>query len=207
MPRDALRRALSLHAPGDAARGAAHRRFRRAHPPGKKLDRHRAARAKRDAAFADGTRGDGRCGRRRRRRPLRGARAPARPGRCRSAKAASPTAPSSRRRSSGATSGPPAPSGGEPTATSSSITRPRARDEVYFVTSVPEPAEWLTRESWSAKGDVRRAARGLRRLPRRRARGARRLPRLPQVGDPRARSAARAGARAASCCSATPAIR
>jgi len=29
-----------------------------------------------------------------------------------------------------------------------------ARDEIYFVTSVPEPAEWLTRESWSAKGDV-----------------------------------------------------
>src|SRR5690606_1131872 len=29
------------------------------------------------------------------------------------------------------------------------------RSEVYFVTSVPEPAEWLTRESWSAKGDVR----------------------------------------------------
>ncbi|MBO0765923.1 MAG: FAD-dependent monooxygenase [Hyphomicrobiaceae bacterium] len=29
-----------------------------------------------------------------------------------------------------------------------------ARSEVYFVTSVPEPAEWLTRESWSAKGDV-----------------------------------------------------
>jgi 2-polyprenyl-6-methoxyphenol hydroxylase-like FAD-dependent oxidoreductase len=29
------------------------------------------------------------------------------------------------------------------------------RDEIYFVTSVPEPAEWLTRESWSAKGDVR----------------------------------------------------
>jgi salicylate hydroxylase/6-hydroxynicotinate 3-monooxygenase len=28
------------------------------------------------------------------------------------------------------------------------------RDEVYFVTSVPEPAEWLTPESWSAKGDV-----------------------------------------------------
>ena len=26
--------------------------------------------------------------------------------------------------------------------------------EVYFVTSVPEPAEWLTPESWSAKGDV-----------------------------------------------------
>ena len=28
------------------------------------------------------------------------------------------------------------------------------RSEIYFVTSVPEPAEWLTRESWSAKGDV-----------------------------------------------------
>ena len=30
----------------------------------------------------------------------------------------------------------------------------RSRSEVYFVTSVPEPAEWLTSESWSAKGDV-----------------------------------------------------
>jgi 2-polyprenyl-6-methoxyphenol hydroxylase-like FAD-dependent oxidoreductase len=29
-----------------------------------------------------------------------------------------------------------------------------AQSEVYFVTSVPEPAEWLTPESWSAKGDV-----------------------------------------------------
>jgi salicylate hydroxylase/6-hydroxynicotinate 3-monooxygenase len=29
------------------------------------------------------------------------------------------------------------------------------RSEVYFVTSVPEPAEWLTKESWSARGDVR----------------------------------------------------
>lgn len=28
------------------------------------------------------------------------------------------------------------------------------RSELYFVTSVPEPAEWMTRESWSAKGDV-----------------------------------------------------
>jgi salicylate hydroxylase/6-hydroxynicotinate 3-monooxygenase len=28
------------------------------------------------------------------------------------------------------------------------------RSEIYFVTSVPEPAGWLTRESWSAKGDV-----------------------------------------------------
>ncbi|HVG50944.1 MAG TPA: FAD-dependent monooxygenase, partial [Xanthobacteraceae bacterium] len=29
------------------------------------------------------------------------------------------------------------------------------KSEVYFVTSVPEPSEWLTKESWSAKGDVR----------------------------------------------------
>ncbi len=29
------------------------------------------------------------------------------------------------------------------------------RDEVYLVTSVAEPLEWLTPESWSAKGDVR----------------------------------------------------
>ena len=29
-----------------------------------------------------------------------------------------------------------------------------ARDQVYFVTSVPEGAEWMTPESWSAKGDV-----------------------------------------------------
>jgi len=31
----------------------------------------------------------------------------------------------------------------------------RDKSEIYFVTSVPEPAEWLTRESWSATGDVR----------------------------------------------------
>ncbi|MEQ1949409.1 MAG: FAD-dependent monooxygenase [Bryobacteraceae bacterium] len=31
----------------------------------------------------------------------------------------------------------------------------RAKSELYFVTSVPEPAEWVTRESWSAKGDVK----------------------------------------------------
>ncbi len=29
------------------------------------------------------------------------------------------------------------------------------RSELYFVTSVPEPADWLTKESWSAKGDVK----------------------------------------------------
>lgn len=28
------------------------------------------------------------------------------------------------------------------------------RSQLYFVTSVPEPAEWITKESWSAKGDV-----------------------------------------------------
>lgn len=28
------------------------------------------------------------------------------------------------------------------------------RDEVYFVTSQPERADWMTRESWSAKGDI-----------------------------------------------------
>ncbi|MEI9805895.1 MAG: FAD-dependent monooxygenase [Pseudolabrys sp.] len=31
----------------------------------------------------------------------------------------------------------------------------KAKSEVYFVTSVPEPAEWVTKESWSAKGDVK----------------------------------------------------
>jgi salicylate hydroxylase/6-hydroxynicotinate 3-monooxygenase len=31
----------------------------------------------------------------------------------------------------------------------------RTRSEIYFVTSVPEPAEWLTPESWSARGDVK----------------------------------------------------
>jgi salicylate hydroxylase/6-hydroxynicotinate 3-monooxygenase len=29
-----------------------------------------------------------------------------------------------------------------------------SRSEIYFVTSVPEPADWVTPESWSAKGDV-----------------------------------------------------
>jgi 2-polyprenyl-6-methoxyphenol hydroxylase-like FAD-dependent oxidoreductase len=29
------------------------------------------------------------------------------------------------------------------------------RSQLYFVTSVPEPADWVTKESWSAKGDVR----------------------------------------------------
>ncbi len=40
------------------------------------------------------------------------------------------------------------------------------RSELYFVTSVPEPAEWMTPESWSAKGDVkelRRAYEGFHR--------------------------------------------
>ena len=29
------------------------------------------------------------------------------------------------------------------------------RSEVYFVTSVPESGDWITKESWSAKGDVK----------------------------------------------------
>ena len=29
------------------------------------------------------------------------------------------------------------------------------RSELYFVTSVPEPGDWITQESWSAKGDVK----------------------------------------------------
>jgi 2-polyprenyl-6-methoxyphenol hydroxylase-like FAD-dependent oxidoreductase len=28
------------------------------------------------------------------------------------------------------------------------------RSEIYFVTSVPEPTDWMTKESWSAKGDM-----------------------------------------------------
>ncbi|MEP7029819.1 MAG: FAD-dependent monooxygenase [Pseudolabrys sp.] len=31
----------------------------------------------------------------------------------------------------------------------------KQKSEVYFVTSVPEAAEWMTQESWSAKGDVK----------------------------------------------------
>ncbi|HUP93519.1 MAG TPA: FAD-dependent monooxygenase [Burkholderiales bacterium] len=31
----------------------------------------------------------------------------------------------------------------------------RDHSEICFVTSVPEPATWMTRESWSAKGDVK----------------------------------------------------
>jgi salicylate hydroxylase/6-hydroxynicotinate 3-monooxygenase len=30
----------------------------------------------------------------------------------------------------------------------------RARDEIYFTTSQPEKADWMTRESWSMKGDL-----------------------------------------------------
>ena len=31
----------------------------------------------------------------------------------------------------------------------------KAKSEIYFVTSVPESSEWMTKESWSAKGDVK----------------------------------------------------
>lgn len=40
------------------------------------------------------------------------------------------------------------------------------RSQLYFVTSVPEPSDWITEESWSAKGDVeelRAAYRGFHR--------------------------------------------
>ena len=30
-----------------------------------------------------------------------------------------------------------------------------SRSEIYFVTSVPEPADWVTPESWSATGDLK----------------------------------------------------
>ena len=31
----------------------------------------------------------------------------------------------------------------------------RARDEIYFTTSQPEKADWMTKESWSMKGDLK----------------------------------------------------
>ena len=65
----------------------------------------------------------------------------------------------------------------------------RDRSEIYFVTSVPEPAEWLTRESWSAKGDVHELRKAYDGFHPGRARRARRVSRLPQVGDPRTRAA------------------
>ena len=65
-----------------------------------------------------------------------------------------------------------------------------ARSEVYFVTSVPEPAEWLTRESWSAKGDVRELREAYAGFHPARARRPGSLPRLPQVGHSGARAAA-----------------
>ncbi len=60
------------------------------------------------------------------------------------------------------------------------------RSEIYFVTSVPEPAEWLTRESWSAKGDVNELRAEYDGFHAGRSCGARSLSRLPQVGDFRA---------------------
>ena len=61
-----------------------------------------------------------------------------------------------------------------------------ARDEVYFTTSQPEQADWITKESWSAKGDLERDARGVCRLPSRRPGGVERGARGPQVGHLRA---------------------
>ena len=98
----------------------------------------------------------GGCGDRRRWRSLRGARTSSSVRMSRFTRAASPTAPFFPR----------------PCSTAWILDRSRtkwwgpdrhiviyytnaARSELYFVTSVPEPAEWLTRESWSAKGDVK----------------------------------------------------
>ena len=67
----------------------------------------------------------------------------------------------------GATSAARAPSGGAPTATSSSTTRRSARSEVYFVTSVPEPARMDHARVVVGEGRRERTARGLRGLPRR----------------------------------------
>ena len=83
----------------------------------------------------------------------------------------------------------------------------KAKSEVYFVTSVPEPAEWLTAESWSAKGDVKELRAAYRRFPPGCAQRAGRMPGLPQMGDPRARAAAVAGAMAGSRSSAMLRIR
>ena len=154
--REPLRRAVPLHAPRRPARrarvGGAGRSIVEL---GKKLVGLEPARERRDARLRRRHARQGRRGDRRRRRPLDRARAPARPRR----PAVQGPHRLSRRLPRGAgrtaTSGRPAPSGGAPTATSSSTTRPPRASEVYFVTSVPEPVEWLTRESWSAKGDVR----------------------------------------------------
>ena len=67
------------------------------------------------------------------------------------------------------------------------------RDEVYFVTSVPEPE--FTVESWSATGDLGTAARSLRRLPRAGPARRARLPERAQMGDRRPRSPAPLGRR------------
>ena len=65
------------------------------------------------------------------------------------------------------------------------------RDEIYFVTSVPDP-DWDV-ESWSTRGEIGEVKPGAGRLPRRRAARAGRLSRRAQVGAVRARSAAALG--------------
>ena len=97
------------------------------------------------------------------------------------------------------------PNGGARTATSSSITSPRDRDEIYFVTSVPEPE--FTSKSWSATGDLDELRAAFAGFHDAGARVLRRLPARAQMGDRRARSAAALDATARWCCSATPAIR
>ena len=60
----------------------------------------------------------------------------------------------------------------------------RSHDEVYFVTSVPEPLDWLTSESWSRQRRHPRVAQGIRRISPGCSSDARGVSGLPQVGDP-----------------------
>ena len=157
MPESLLRRALSVH----ASRATCTMRSPRCVPPeiihlGKKLVGLDQAAGRVTLAFADGTRGDSRCRDRRRRRALARARhhrrartTPLHKGRI-AYRAVFPAVADGRQRHrplAHQVVGPRPPHRhllhDEPT-----------RSEIYFVTSVPEPAEWLTRESWSAKGDV-----------------------------------------------------
>ena len=57
-----------------------------------------------------------------------------------------------------------APNGGARTATSWSISSPPQRDEVYFTTSLPEKADWMTQGILVDEGRPRRDARGVREL-------------------------------------------
>ena len=182
---------------------------RREHPSRQEARRPRPGGGQRDAVVRRRHASAGRCGDRRRRRAFAGARAHRRAGRADPSRAASPIARCFR---SSLMNG----ERHRPLAHEMVGPRPphrhllhdaRQRSELYFVTSVPEPAEWLTRESWSAKGDVQRIARGLRGLPSPMCATCSKPARIATSGRSSSASRCRAGARAASCCWATPAIR